>query len=411
MTTPGKTSTAPATMETVFIGRQPILDRAGHLYAYELLHRNRAEALSAQGDGDSMSSDMLLNAVLEVGVRRICGGHRAFINVTRNLLLNGSIDSLPPEGVMLEVLETVTVDDQLLECIRELRDKRFEIALDDYECRPDRDALLAYADVVKLDVLALDRDSLQRHVERLKRLDLLLLAEKVETPEMHRELLRMGFDLFQGYFFARPEVYAAQRLLPNRLTILRLLASVNDPAITPESLSNIIRSDVSLSITVLRWANSPTLGLLQSVESVERAIIVLGLQTLRNWVSLVALSRLDGLPSQLSTTVLVRARTCELLAAAAGRAAASDYFLVGLLSTLDIILQTAMPLALEQVALAPHQKAALLSRAGDAGAVLDAVIDLEEGRKPACLGLSAQSIVGCHLDALQWTDALNRINA
>lgn len=179
----------------------------------------------------------------------------------------------------------------------------------------------------------------------------------------------------------------------------------------PSSMGNIIRSDVSLSITVLRWANAPMRGLLHSVESVERAIIVLGLQTLRNWVSLVALSRLDGLPSQLSTTVLVRARTCELLAEAADRPSASGYFLVGLLSTLDIILQTEMPLALEQVALAPHQKAALLSREGDAGAVLAAVIDLECGRNPACLGLSARSIVGCHLEALQWTDALNRIDS
>jgi EAL and modified HD-GYP domain-containing signal transduction protein len=239
----------------------------------------------------------------------------------------------------------------------------------------------------------------------------LLLAEKVETPGMHQDLMRLGFDLFQGYFFARPEIYATHRLLPNRLTILRLLAGVNDPGITPESLGNIIRNDVSLSITVLRWANAPTLGLRQSVESVERAIIVLGLQTLRNWVSLVALSRLDGLPSQLSTTVLVRARTCELLADAAGRRAGSSYFIVGLLSTLDVILQTEMALALEQVPLAPQQKAALLTRAGDAGAVLDAAIALEAGRSTVCLGLSPRSIIQCHLEALEWADALDRINA
>ncbi len=311
----------------------------------------------------------------------------------------------------LEILETVAVDGDLLERIKELRARNFEIALDDYECRPERDALLEYADVVKLDVLALDRKSLEHHVHRLRSLDVLLLAEKVETHEMHQELMVMGFDLFQGYFFARPEIYSTQRLLPNRLTILRLLASVNDPAIKPESLSAIVRSDVSLSITVLRWANSPTLGLLQSIESVERAIIVLGLETLRNWVSLAALRGLKDVPSELSTTMLVRARTCELLAEAAGRRAPASDFLVGLLSTLDIILQTDMPRALEQVLLAPEQKEALLTRSGDAGAVLEAAIAMEAGGTASCLGLSPQTLIDCHVEALQWANALTSINA
>jgi len=397
-------------MDAVFIGRQPILDRAGNLYAYELLHRNRAEDSMAAGNGDRMSSDVLLNAILEVGVQKIGGGRRAFINVTRNLLMNGSIDSLPASGVVLEILETVMVDDALIERIKELRAKKFEIALDDYECRPERDALLEHADIIKLDVLALDDASLRRHVTRLRKLDVLLLAEKVETPSMHQRLMDMGFDLFQGFFFARPEMYTARRLLPNRVTILRLLAGVNDPSITPEELSDIMRSDASLSITVLRWANSPTLGLVQSVESIERAIIVLGLQTIRNWVSLVALSRLDGMPSELGTTVLVRARTCELLANAAGRTGASNYFVVGLLSTLDIILQTGMGLALDQVPLSPEQKAALLTREGELGAVLDAAIALEVGKSPDCLELTSRAIRQCYLDALQWTDALNRVS-
>ncbi len=398
-------------MESLFIGRQPILDRAGNLYAYELLHRNRADDLIAEGNGDSMSSGMLMNAVLEVGIRKICGGRRALINVTRNLLMSGSIESLPSDGVTLEILETVAVDGALIERIKELRARNFEIALDDYECRPERDALLDYADVVKLDVLALDRNSLEQHVHRLRSLDVLLLAEKVETHEMHQDLMGMGFDLFQGYFFARPEIYSTQRLLPNRLTILRLLASVNDPAIKPESLSAIVRSDVSLSITLLRWANSPTLGLLQSIESVERAIIVLGLETLRNWVSLAALRGLKDVPSELSTTMLVRARTCELLAEAAGRRAPSSDFLVGLLSTLDIILQTDMPRALEQVLLAPEQKEALLTRSGDAGAVLEAAIAMEAGGSASCLGLSPQTLIDCHVEALQWANALTSINA
>lgn len=395
-------------MEGIFIGRQPILDRLGNLFAYELLHRRRGEDRTTADDGDRMSSDLLLNAVLEVGIQTLSATCPAFINVTRNLLLNGCLDSLPSERIGLEVLETVSVDNELLDRLRVLRARGFKIALDDFVCLPERAPLIDYADIVKLDVLALDDASLERHVGILKRRGVRLLAEKVETAAMHARVLALGFDLFQGYFFARPETYKGQRIRPNNLVLVQLLARVHDPNITPQELSNIIRGDVSMSVTVLRWANSPLYGLLHAVESVERAVVVLGLYTIRNWVSLLALARMGGTATELHTTILVRARTCELLAAAMGLPNTSSYFTVGLLSSLDIILQVCMDRALEYIPLGADQKAALLNRSGQLGQALKCVMSLESGDETTAkfATLNIADITRCYFSAIGWVDHL-----
>jgi EAL and modified HD-GYP domain-containing signal transduction protein len=395
-------------MEGIFIGRQPILDRSGKLYAYELLHRRGQEDRATDDDGDRMSSNMLLNAALQVGIRKINAACPVFINMTRNVLLNGGLDSLPSERMGLEILETVSVDERLLTRIRALRARGFKIALDDFVYSDERAPLIDLADIVKLDVLALDDASLERHVALISRRGVKLLAEKVETRAMHARVLALGFDLFQGYFFARPELFKSQAIRPNNLVLVQLLARVHDSNITPEELSDIIRGDVSMSVTVLRWANSPFYGLLHAVESVERAVIVLGLYTIRNWVSLLAMARMGGTTTELHTTILVRARTCELLASATGTANASSYFTVGLLSALDIILQVNMNQALEYIPLGPDQKAALLSRSGRLGEALSCVMALESGDEQAArfAGLSIAHISRCYFSAIDWVNQL-----
>jgi EAL and modified HD-GYP domain-containing signal transduction protein len=384
------------------------MDRHGSLYAYELLHRRGGQQSATDRDGDRMSSDVLLNALLEVGVRKINASHPVFINVTRNVLLNGGLDSLPSERVGLEVLETASVDEALLRRLRMLRTLGFTIALDDFTYSPARAGLLEHADIVKLDVLALDDASLERHVALLKPLGVKLLAEKVETQAMHARALGLGFDLFQGYFFARPEIYNSKAIRPNHLVLMQLLSRIYDPEISPAELSAIIRVDVSMSVTVLRWANSPLFGLLSTVESVERAVVILGTYTIRNWVSLLALARMGGAVPELHTTLLVRARTCELLASAMGIANPASYFTVGLLSALDVILQVDMEEAIECIALTPAQKSALVRRSGSLGAALGCVIALEEGDEDgARFGSLAPTDIGrCYFAAVDWVNQL-----
>jgi len=397
-------------MEPIFIGRQPILDAAGGIYGYELLHRRPGEDVAVVDDGDRVSTDMLLNAVLEIGTRQLAGPHRAFINVTHKLLMNEGVDALPSERIVLEVLENVPVDPPLLARLEQLRSRKFEIALDDYVCRPDRDVLIGHADIVKLDVLALDWTALAHHAEALQRRNVRLVAEKVETQAMYERLRALGFGLFQGYYFARPELYTARKLLPNKLVLLQLLARVNQPDITAERLGEIIRADVSLAVTVLRWANSSIYGLRSAVESIQRAIVVLGLQTIRNWTALLALARLGATPSELLNVVLVRACSCELLATSAELPNSASFFTVGLLSALDVMLKVKMSEALERLQLGAAQRAGIERHEGEFGEALKAVLALEAGSLAGARfrDLPRAAITGCHLDAIAWADSLTR---
>jgi EAL and modified HD-GYP domain-containing signal transduction protein len=395
-------------MESIFIGRQPILDRSGKLYGYELLHRSAGQDRATIDDGDGISADMLINAVLEVGLQQISGTHRAFINVTANLLKNTGLEALPSGQIVLEVLEDVPVDAELLARLRVLRAHKFEIALDDFVCMPSRDALIEYADIVKLDVLALDAASLAKHVATLKARGVRLLPEKVETHAMHDRLLAMGFDLFQGFYFARAEIYQSQKITPNRLAMLELLARVHEPNATPDELSALIRRDVAMSVRVLKWANGTLYGRRHAVGSIERAIVVLGLQTIRNWASLIAMSRMGSNPFELLTVLLVRARTCELLASQAQKPNPSAFFTVGLLSGLDVVLKMPLVQALHLMPLSAAQKAGLLERSGEFGAPLNAVMAMELGDGPVgCFGLTFAQVSACYVSALAWADSVS----
>lgn len=393
-------------MQRVFIGRQPILDASGELYGYELLCRDEHGKLAIVGNGDRESTQMLLDAILTIGLERLTTGHRAFINVTETLVLGHLIDSLPPHNIVLEILETVAPTPALAQRLKTLRSRKFTIALDDFVLDAERATLVEHADIIKLDVRQLDPAALESHVERLRQPGRKLLAEKVETLAEYERMKALGFDLFQGYYFARPDLYPARALRPNRLAVLQLLGRVNDPDVTIAELAALIRGDVALSVALLRWTNAAGTGLSVQVDSIDRAIISLGLYTIQNWLGLLALARLGGGPSELITTVLVRARTCELLSLARHRDNPAGYFTVGLFSALDVMMESPMPALIEQLPLAAEIQRALLEGTGDHGDALRAALAIETGdlTGAAYAGLKPEVISACYVDAVEWAD-------
>ncbi len=393
-------------MQSVFIGRQPILDADGNLYGYELLCRDAQGQLAIAGNGDRESTVMLLDAILSIGLEKLTKSHRAFINVTENLLLGELIDTLPAANIVLEVLETIEPSPALLCRLAALRQRRFTIALDDFVIENGRESLIEHADIIKLDVRAFTPGALESHVARLKGGRAKLLAEKVETRAEYEQLRALGFDLFQGYYFARPELYSTRTLRPNRLSVLQLLGRVNDPDVSITELAGLIRGDVALSVALLRWTNAAGTGLSAPLESIDRAIISLGLHTIQNWLGLIAMARMGTRSSELITTVLVRARTCELLSAALRRANPAGYFTVGLFSALDVMMESPMTTVVGQLPLAPELKAALLEQDGDHGQALKAVIALEIGDFDGIRfgALAPDAISACYVEAVEWAD-------
>lgn len=395
--------------ETIpLLARQPIFDGNMKVVAYELLCRNSDLKFIATTDGDAASSQVLLNAFTELSIDDVVGDHRAFVNFTRTLL-----SSPPPfsrQKLVIEVLEGQQVDAAMLFSLKQLRDQGYTIALDDFELSSETEGLVPYADIIKLDVLALSPEKLLTHVEQLKALGITLIAEKVETYEMFEKCKTLGFDLFQGYFLAKPRVISGRKISENKQSVLQLLSALHDANAPIDKIERMIARDTLLSFKLLRLVNSAAFGLSRNVESLRQAIMLLGLNKLRNWVNLLALSNLSGKPHELSITALTRARMCEMIATKINQRSRPDsYFTVGLLSTLDAFLDAPLEELLRNLSLSEQLNQAMLKHAGPEGMVLAIVQMHEQGRWQDIdwdhldeMGINPEILAEIYIDALRW---------
>jgi EAL and modified HD-GYP domain-containing signal transduction protein len=400
-------------MLKVFVARQPIYTVQLELHAYELLFRSGERNFADVTDGDQATSQLILNTFVEIGLDTIVGSKVAFVNLTRDFILHDYSSVFPPDRVVMEVLEDIPVDDELIAAVQALSAQGYTIALDDFVYHERLQPLVEIADIIKVDVLALDSDELRQHVVLLRRYDVKLLAEKVETQEMFRTCRDLGFDFFQGYFFCRPEIIHGRRAPANRLLTLQLLAKLQDPDTEFGDLEDIIGRDVSLSYKLLRLINSAFYALPVKVKSLRQALLMLGTKFITNWVSLILLAGLDDKPHELMVVAMVRAKMCEILARARGSADPETFFIVGLFSTLDALMDSSMETVLRSVSLSDDVTAALLFGAGELGDVLKCVLAYERGAwgEARCIDLDDASVQHAYLQAIAWareTDAMLR---
>jgi EAL and modified HD-GYP domain-containing signal transduction protein len=391
-------------MSDIYIGRQPIYDRKLDVYAYELLFRAAPENNASFTDGDQATTDVIVNTFLEIGLDNIVGNRRAFINLTRSFFVGEHSISLPKNRVVLELLEDIDADDEVIAGVQRLSKQGYSIALDDFIYHESLKPLVSLADLAKIDVMALNRDEVRAHVNTLRQHPLRLVAEKVETQEDFDFCRELGFDYFQGYFFAQPKVIRGQRLPNNRLAILKLLTRLQDPEITPEQLEELISQDVAFSYRILRYVNSASLALPRKIESIHQAVVILGLQAIKSWTTLLAMSQVDNKPAELVVTAMVRGKMAECIARAMNAPQPASFFTVGLFSALDALMDNTMEEILTQLPLADHISAALLHRNGIHGEVLDCVLAYERGRwdNVGCSELGTHKLRDCYLDAVQW---------
>ncbi|MEM7292947.1 MAG: HDOD domain-containing protein, partial [Pseudomonadota bacterium] len=302
-------------MSEYFIGRQPIFDASMNLFAYELLFRDNNGGGIGSIDGGAATLQVISNTVSEIGLSNLVGQHFAFVNLTRHFLLHPELILFPPERTVLEILEDIEVDDAVIEGVANLRRRGFTIALDDFVPNPKLQPLIDLADIIKLEIPLLDAPTRKETVERLREQGKRILAEKVETVEEYEELKTLGFDYYQGYFFAKPKILSGKKLPSNRLALVELATKVHQPDIEIDELHRLVSTDVALSVKALRFANSAANGLRAPVDNLRQAITFLGTSTLKNWVSVLVMSDIDGKPTELLTMALTRARLCELMAA------------------------------------------------------------------------------------------------
>ncbi len=359
----------------VFLARQPIYHADRRIHGYELLFRRTLTETADVRDGNAATAQVLLNAVVDIGLDRICRAEPLFINCTRDLLMVEPF--LPPDRCVLEILEDIQIDAEMLNRIHGLRQRGYRIALDDFTLHGNLAPAAPLADYIKLDVLALTEAELRRHA-MLRRPGLLLVAEKIDSESLMERCLDLGFDLFQGYFLRRPEVLQGDCIPTGKLAALRLIGTCQDPASSVREVSATVTVDVSMTYSLLRLANSALFGRSHPVKSVERVVTWLGRERLARWAILLALASNRGCPVTYLEAALQRGYMCETLAAARG-AEGPGSFLVGLLSMLDSILDVPMAEILKRVRLEGDIREALDRHSGELGRLLASALAYEAG--------------------------------
>ena len=392
-------------MDDIFVGRQPIYNNKLEVMAYELLYRSNQENHAQFLDGDVATTEVIINAFLEMGLEQLVGRYPAFINLSRAFIVGDRPLPLSHKRVVLEVLEDIEPDAELIEALRKLARQGYIIALDDFVHRPEFEPLLELAHIVKVDVLGVEPEVLAQRVNRLRRGNLKLLAEKVETHEQFEHCKQLGFDYFQGYFFCKPNVVQRRVNPANRLVLLGLMAELQHPQTDLQKLEQLVAQDATLTYRLLRYVNSPCVAMRRKIESLRRALVIIGSNTIKNWITLILLTRLDDKPRELMVTALVRAKMCELLGAAHNEHGLDRFFTVGLLSTLDAMLDKPIEELLEGLPLVDEIKAALLRYEGLLGSVLRRVLNYEQGAWGELgTALTAGVYQQSYLEAVQWAN-------
>lgn len=401
--------------ENAFIGRQPILNRQQQIIGYELLFRLTGESLTAEFSSDMQAgTNVLVNTLSNMGADWLVGNKLAFINVAESMLESNFLELLQPQRVVLEIIETTKPSPELLSRLKELRAQGFGIALDDFVLTPQTAQFIEFANYVKFDIQQLGMAQIPGLSKELRKFPVLQVAEKVETKDEFKQCLDLGFDCFQGFYFAHPETLSAKVINPSYANILNLLNMLRNNA-EIRDIENALKRDVALSFKLLRYINSAGFGLSCEIQSFRHAVTILGYQKLYRWLTLllVTAGAETGSAPALLKTAVTRGRLVELLGGHFLDGHEKDnLFLVGMFSLLDVLLDMPMDRVLETLILPDPVCDALLERGGVYGPYLElaeACEDPEMTDVPRLcenLLIAPEMLNRAHVQALAWVEEL-----
>ena len=397
---------------SALFARQPIFDAKLKLHAYELLFRPTEDIFNNLVDGDSATSQVILNALTATDFGSVLDSKLGYINFTRNWLKQAP--PLPVDQVVVEILEDIEVDEALIQDVQQLSKQGFTIALDDFVLTEKTKPLLNIAHIVKMDVLNTNEKCLIQTVKKLKEYPLKLLAEKVEDHAMYQKCKDLGFEYFQGFFLSKPENIQGKVLQSSQLTILNILVSLQNPDININDVEALVAQDPALSYKVLRIINSPLFRVQQEVTSIHKAINLLGLEQIKRWASIISLTKLTNKPDIIFLEALFRAKMCEEIAIKGKLAEPQMYFTVGLFSMLDAFFDKEIQDILKLLPLAEPVKAAIEFKKGLPGNILHMILMHQQGKWEKIpwekmerkLGIDERAFESCQLAAINWSQEI-----
>ncbi|MEK6662964.1 MAG: EAL domain-containing protein [Pseudomonadota bacterium] len=407
----------------IFLARQPILDRNQSIVAYELLFRSGQQNFAQIENELNATASVIISLFNEMGVQSVLGNERGFINVSGGFLMSDMIELLPTNQIVIELLETIEITPMILERCRKLKQHGFSLALDDFVLMNEQNQdLLPIVDVIKVDLLQLSPDELTKTVHKLRAYPAKLLAEKVESREQFEHCMQIGFHFFQGYYFAKPVILTGKRAEPSTIALFKLLSLVLDDA-SGEDLEGAIKGDSNLTYNLLKLVNSVGSGASQKIDSLAKAIILIGRRQLQRWLQLLLYTINDkGQTSNpLMLLAATRAKMLEILCRCMNNqdtAMQDRAFITGSFSLLDTLLSMPMVDVMAQLSMHEEVKLALIERTGLLGQLLTLVESLEKGDFEAVAeklntlpGLDAAMLNEAQMAAIRWVSSLTETNA
>jgi len=411
--------------EEIFVGRQPILDRQHQLFAYELLFRSGGKKNEANVQDDlSATASVINHAFAELGIEQALGPYKGFINCDASLLLSDMLEILPKDKIVLEVLETVEVTPQIVERCSDLKARGFTLALDDFVDFEDKwKPLLELIEIVKVDLMPLGDAQLEAVTRALQRWPLTLLAEKVDRREQADICHKLGYGLFQGYYFAKPVIIAGRKLGHSQLALMRLLGLVLEDAET-NTLEGVFKHEPGLTMNLMRLTNSVATGVRTQITNLRHAITVLGRRQLQRWLQLLLYTNPSGgnqVASPLLQLAATRGRFLELLAGKL-RPGAREFedhaFMTGIMSLMPTLMGVPIEEIVKGIQVSPEIQAALEHGEGTLGTMLVLGEALEAGNGELChdlveelSGADHHMVNACLTQALAWASNIGRENA
>ncbi|WP_010324278.1 EAL and HDOD domain-containing protein [Marinobacterium stanieri] len=388
----------------ILMARQPIFNQQLKVVAYELLYRNNEGTNPLPLiTGDQASSRVILHSytsVSEAGNLRVLP---AFVNFTQQMLEQDSLPSVPPKEIVVEILEDCLATPKLVATVKKLAEAGYIIALDDFIYHDDAIPLLEIARIVKIDLRALSANQLAEQVERLKPFNVRLLAEKVETHEEYTQCRDLGFDLFQGYFFSKPQLLKGSHVGSSKVILLQLMGALSKSDVEFSEIEALIERDPGLTYKLLRLVNSSAFGLQRQVNSIQDTLVYLGLNELKKWLSLITLADNPGKPTELVRQLLLLARMSELTAQAEQLDSPGEAFMCGLLLHLDGLLDMSTEDALAQIQVGDHIRAAVMDGEGAVGELVHRVEAFVRGTLVSDDLAMVSRLHTTYLQSLQWT--------
>lgn len=399
-------------MMKIFVARQSIFNQQGQVVAYELLFRSDGGLAYDAADGDEATASVIANAFLLLGMDKTTGSKRAYINFTRNLLKQDLVTHLPPQSVVIEILETVEPDDELLRICKRLKGLGYVIALDDFVFSEKFEQLIDLVDIIKVDFLVTLGDERKRLMAMVDRPAIEFLAEKVETRADFEHAVELGYSYYQGYFFSKPEILSGDDVPSYKTQYLRMLQEMQRPDFDYGRMEEIIKYDVAFSYKLLKYINSASFGFRKRIKSIKHALVMLGEKKVEQWLSLLILRELGrDIPEEAVIISVMRAKFGEKLVYKLNLPGlAGDVFIMGMFSLLDCLLNRPMEEILEELPIALEIKNALLGADNLLGNIYNLIVSYEKGNwsnfayYAAKCQIVEEEVPQLYLESLHWTE-------